>query len=289
MCLTGGPRVAGSVDVRGWMSGTRTKGRTLAAAHPAVPGLSSVPCALLSAPAAAANMADQHPSAACCMAGDGASEYSGGWRDLKRQGYGVQFEVNSRCCLPTAMGMVAEAAEHAAGRLQAHERMHAAAWLAARLRAMRLAYASSDQTTWPPLVASIRCTAQRCACRAVQTSLLALGPLQRGRFKYMGQWEGDLQHGQGKCTYADGSQYDGQWQAGKRCAPCRAGWPAKAGKAAGCRMGVQASVVLPAPDLRQSGRPGCADARCMLPDPTVACLPGSQPFLLACQIGRAHV
>ena len=32
----------------------------------------------------------------------------------------------------------------------------------------------------------------------------------------MGQWEADLQHGEGKCVYADGSTYDGQWQAGQR-------------------------------------------------------------------------
>lgn len=41
--------------------------------------------------------------------------------------------------------------------------------------------------------------------------------LQRGRYKYMGQWEGDLEHGEGKCIYADGAQYDGGWQAGMRC------------------------------------------------------------------------
>jgi hypothetical protein len=32
----------------------------------------------------------------------------------------------------------------------------------------------------------------------------------------MGQWEGDQQEGEGKCIYADGSQYDGQWKAGLR-------------------------------------------------------------------------
>ena len=41
---------------------------------------------------------------------------------------------------------------------------------------------------------------------------------QRGLFKYTGQWEVDLQQGEGKCIYADGSQYDGQWAAGQRCA-----------------------------------------------------------------------
>jgi hypothetical protein len=33
-------------------------------------------------------------------------------------------------------------------------------------------------------------------------------------FKYMGQWEGDLQQGEGKCVHADGRQYDGQWKEG---------------------------------------------------------------------------
>lgn len=43
-------------------------------------------------------------------------------------------------------------------------------------------------------------------------------PPQRGLFRYLGQWEGDLQQGQGKCVYADGATYDGAWRAGKRCA-----------------------------------------------------------------------
>ena len=48
---------------------------------------------------------------------------------------------------------------------------------------------------------------------------------QRGLFKYTGQWEGDLQHGQGTCHYADGSTYEGQWHEGarwvdRRCCCC---------------------------------------------------------------------
>lgn len=33
----------------------------------------------------------------------------------------------------------------------------------------------------------------------------------------MGQWADDVQAGEGKCVYADGSTYDGEWQAGARC------------------------------------------------------------------------
>lgn len=39
----------------------------------------------------------------------------------------------------------------------------------------------------------------------------------RGAFKYAGEWEGDKQHGRGKCIYADGSVYDGDWKEGVRC------------------------------------------------------------------------
>jgi hypothetical protein len=39
---------------------------------------------------------------------------------------------------------------------------------------------------------------------------------QRGVLKYMGQWRDDLQTGEGKCLYADGSAYDGEWKGGKR-------------------------------------------------------------------------
>eukprot|EP00887_Chlorella_sp_A99_P000144 scaffold16.g144.t1 len=39
---------------------------------------------------------------------------------------------------------------------------------------------------------------------------------ERGRYKYMGTWQADLQHGEGKCIYADGSTYDGEWKDGLR-------------------------------------------------------------------------
>ena len=39
---------------------------------------------------------------------------------------------------------------------------------------------------------------------------------QRGLFQYIGGWENDLQHGEGKCIYADGSEYSGQWKEGAR-------------------------------------------------------------------------
>ena len=33
----------------------------------------------------------------------------------------------------------------------------------------------------------------------------------------MGSFEHDLQHGQGRCLYADGSEYEGEWRKGGRC------------------------------------------------------------------------
>lgn len=84
-------------------------------------------------------------------------------------------------------------------------------------------------------------------------------PLQRGRFKYMGQWEADLQQGEGKCIYADGAQYDGGWQAGMRCAlRCRrhmlmAGLPAAASLSTLCMRGAKAAQMHP---LLQKGHSG---------------------------------
>ncbi|GAB4815949.1 hypothetical protein N2152v2_002995 [Parachlorella kessleri] len=48
-----------------------------------------------------------------------------------------------------------------------------------------------------------------------QASLCAAGR-QRGVCKYMGEWQADLQCGQGKCLYVDGSAYDGEWKDGMR-------------------------------------------------------------------------
>lgn len=56
-------------------------------------------------------------------------------------------------------------------------------------------------------------------CRTPDSKRLYRWPpcaLQRNLFKYAGQWEEGVQCGEGKCQYADGSQYDGQWKAGQR-------------------------------------------------------------------------
>jgi hypothetical protein len=33
---------------------------------------------------------------------------------------------------------------------------------------------------------------------------------------YVGSWQGDVMHGKGKLTFADGSFYEGDWKEGKR-------------------------------------------------------------------------
>ena len=41
----------------------------------------------------------------------------------------------------------------------------------------------------------------------------------------MGEWQDDLQCGEGKCLYVDGAAYDGEWKDGKRYAGSgEAGW-----------------------------------------------------------------
>lgn len=40
--------------------------------------------------------------------------------------------------------------------------------------------------------------------------------MQRGAYKYMGEWLKDLREGEGKCVFVDDSFYDGSWQGGVR-------------------------------------------------------------------------
>ena len=89
-------------------------------------------------------------------------------------------------------------------------------------------------------------------CRACLPGVPAC--LQRGVRKYMGQWEGDLQEGEGKCIYADGSQYDGQWKAGLRCAAAGVFWERSASASA-----YSERVLLPCLTCMAAGRraPSC--------------------------------
>ena len=61
---------------------------------------------------------------------------------------------------------------------------------------------------------------KRCSCLGIscQAAPSLLCVLQRGGYKYMGAFERDQQHGQGRCLYADGSEYEGEWREGSRCA-----------------------------------------------------------------------
>lgn len=188
------------------------------------------------------------------LAADGSSEYSGGWRNEQRHGYGVLHQVGIRLMLPllwhgscdAAMGCFC-CAWHAV--LESRDRrvtvrlfllQHSAFLLHLRLQACMptarllvaciafclaaqhiqacgklVTHLSTNHPLPPPCAAQY---IQICGqlITYFQPPAHPLPRVQRNMFKYAGQWEADLQSGEGKCQYADGSQYDGQWKAGQR-------------------------------------------------------------------------
>jgi hypothetical protein len=114
------------------------------------------------------------------VSADGSMEYSGGWKEGVRHGYGVFYQVS----------------------LVAVHAVHAACW--AELSSA--AHVDKKLQSEEPAMQSCGLDAHACC----------LPMPQRGAFKYIGQWERDVQHGEGKCTYADGSVYGGNWKDGMR-------------------------------------------------------------------------